>query len=320
METNESILSKGVVSLDDRKQMGSVRDTIIDCDAMGVSHYLVTSSSTGNVLVLPFEKSISVGDTFMTIQDRADFLANNDPAASAVLEGNFDLVGTKVYSVAGNFIGEVAAYDFDTSTGAVTRVSLVDGGEFTSDQYVFFSQDFVFVDDGTLTDAAKRAGAAAGETEATVPLASPAGASKATEPEPAKPAWSKPAAKAAPEPKPEPKPAPAPAPKVESAQEEPAKEEPAAPSKPAPAKEKPAPAPAKAAPKPEPEPEPSASAEEEDPDAVLKAFLLGKKLTERVVSADGDFVLEAGDTISEEALEKAQAADALLLLTMSVEE
>ena len=59
---------------------------------------------------------------------------------------------------------------------------------------------------------------------------------------------------------------------------------------------------------------------EADADAELRVFLVGKKLNERVVSKDGALVLEAGDEITEQVFAAAQESDAVLLLTMSVDE
>ena len=60
--------------------------------------------------------------------------------------------------------------------------------------------------------------------------------------------------------------------------------------------------------------------EESDPDAELRSFLVGKKRNERVVSQDGSFVIKAGEEITEQVFAEAQKCDAVLLLTMSVDE
>ena len=52
----------------------------------------------------------------------------------------------------------------------------------------------------------------------------------------------------------------------------------------------------------------------------MREFLLGKEVAERVVSKDGSFSIEAGETVTEEVLVAANAADALLMLVMSVNE
>lgn len=305
METNESILTKGVVSIDDRKQVGKVKGVIVDCDACGVSHYIVSSASTNSSLVLPFEKSLAVGDTFMTIQSRDDFLSTTDLTARGALEDNFDLVGLEVYSRAGSHLGVIKGFDIDTAFGNVTKIDLEDGGSFENESYVFFAREFVFVDDGTEIDADIRAAAvepAAGETEGeAAPLAEPADDEVAVEPESEEVVEEVLESDEADEAIFE----------AEEAEEEAAAEDAV-----------------------ESESEEDEADEivedlasesgdepaEADADAELRVFLVGKKLNERVVSKDGALVLEAGDEITEQVFAAAQESDAVLLLTMSVDE
>ena len=305
METNESILSKGVVAIDDRKQMGKVKDVVIDCDTCGISHYVVSSSSTNTALVLPFEKSLAVGDTFMTIQSRGDFLATTDLTARGALEDNFDLVGLDVYSRAGDRMGVVKGFEIDTTFGEVTKIELEDGGSFERESFVFFAPEFVFVDDGTRLEAELRAD---GQPEAeaeddAAPLAEPAGA-ECSEPEEE-----------------------AEGPEADESfarsEEDDAVadllEQLVGSSKEGEASEEES----EDAADEEPEQDPERDAEqvpEDDPDAELKEFLLGKTLNERVVSKDGAFAAEQGLELTSEVLDDAQRHDALLLLTMSVDE
>lgn len=273
METNESIVTKGVVSIGDRKQIGTVKGVVIDCDTCGVNHYIVSSASTNSSLVLPFEKSVAVGDTFLTIQTRDDFLSTTDPAARTLACEGYDLVGVTMYSRAGNQLGTIRGFEFDTTFGTVTKIDLGDGATFDKEAFVFFAPEFVFVDDGTKTDSDLRA-AAPSDAEG-----EPAAEKEPREPE-----------------------------AVEVVEEVGETEE---------AKAEPISAEPEAAPKAEPVVD---QPEETDSDAELKAFLLGKVLNERVVSTDGDFVIEAGEKITEKVLDDAQKSDALLLLTMSVDE
>ncbi len=290
-ETNESILTKGVVSIDDRKLMGKVKDLIIDCDACGVSHYIVSSSSTNTALVLPFDKSLAVGDTFMTIQSRADFLPTTDLTARGALDDNFDLVGLDVYSRAGNRLGVIKGFDIDTAFGAVTKIELEDGQAFEHDAFVFFAPEFVFVDDGATIDADLRASeqAASDDQEAdAAPLAEPAGVEDVAPEE---------AAQADEDAEPEQEP-------VEAEDEAEPEEGPVEAEEPGNAESE----------------QDSEEADDDDPDEELKSFLRGKKLAERVESPDGAFVAERGEELTDEVLADAQQHDALLLLTMSINE
>lgn len=165
METNETILTRKAVGLDDRKALGKVSDLRVDCDTLGVCHYIVSSASTNSSLVLPFEKALAVGDTFMTVQSRSDFLPLSDEALGIVNDG-FKLFGSEVYSKTGNRLGIVVSYGFDPVFGKVTELVLDSKATFAADQFVFFSPEFVFVDDGERTAVELRsAGIAADRAE-----------------------------------------------------------------------------------------------------------------------------------------------------------
>ena len=156
METNESILVRDVVGLDDRRVIGKMRELRVDCDTLAVSHYVVASATTTAPLVLPFGQALSVGDTFVTIQSRENFLPASSTEAQALIAGGFKLVGVEAYSRTGDKLGAVASYEFDPVYGTVTSLKLADGTVFAADTFVFFAPEFVFVDNGAKTAAELR--------------------------------------------------------------------------------------------------------------------------------------------------------------------
>lgn len=156
METNESILVRSVVGLDDRRVIGKMRELRVDCDTLAVSHYIVASATTTAPLVLPFDRALAVGDTFVTVQSRENFLPASDGSAQALIAGGFKLVGVEAYSRTGDKLGAVAGYEFDPVYGTVTSITLEDGSVYAADTFVFFAPEFVFVDNGAKTAAELR--------------------------------------------------------------------------------------------------------------------------------------------------------------------
>lgn len=148
METNESILTRSIVGLDERKVLGKMSSLRVDYDTQAVSHYIVMNASTNNAIALPFENAIAVGDTFITVQSYGSFVDANSPASKELVSDSNKLVGVEVYSRTGNTLGTVAAFDFDPIFGAIKSITLDNGSEFKSDVFLFFAPDFVFVDDG----------------------------------------------------------------------------------------------------------------------------------------------------------------------------
>lgn len=276
METNESILTRSIVGLDDRKVLGKMRELRVDCDALAVGHYIVSSATTNAPLVLPFANVIAVGDTFATVQSREDFLPASDTQAQALIADGFALIGAEVYTRTGNKLGAVATYAFDPVFGTVTSLTLDDGTVFAAESFVFFAPEFVFVDDGAKTAAELREG---GEPAAEVVVAEEV----VEEPEPLfveeEPLLADDVALAEAEDE------------VVEALEEAIVEEEAEPV-----------------------------VELSDEDAELVEFLIGKALTEDVASDDGVFTASRGVILTRELVEQAAAHDALLSLTMSVDE
>lgn len=276
METNESILTRSIVGLDDRKVLGKMRELRVDCDALAVGHYIVSSATTNAPLVLPFANVIAVGDTFATVQSREDFLPASDTQAQALIADGFALIGAEVYTRTGNKLGAVATYAFDPVFGTVTSLTLDDGTVFTAESFVFFAPEFVFVDDGAKTAAELREG---GEPVAEVVVAEEV----VEEPAPLfveeEPLLADDVALAEAEDE------------VVEALEEAIVEEEAEPV-----------------------------VELSDEDAELVEFLIGKALTDDVTSADGVFTASRGVILTRELVEQAAAHDALLSLTMSVDE
>lgn len=181
METNESILTRSIVGLDERKVLGKMSSLRVDYDTQAVSHYIVMNASTNNAIALPFENAIAVGDTFITVQSYGSFVDANSPASKELVSDANKLVGVEVYSRTGNTLGTVTAFDFDPVFGAIKSITLDNGSEFKSDAFLFFAPDFVFVDDGSKSAADLRQ---AEDNASDAPAAAPA-STPATQPAPA---------------------------------------------------------------------------------------------------------------------------------------
>lgn len=160
METNESILVRDVVGLDDRRVIGKMRELRVNCDNLAVSHYVVASATTTTPLVLPFDAALAVGDTFVTVQSREDFLSAGSTEAQELVADGFKLVGVDAFSRTGDKLGVVAGYEFDPVFGTITSLTLDNGTAFQAAEFVFFAPEFVFVDNGAKTAAELRVTAA----------------------------------------------------------------------------------------------------------------------------------------------------------------
>ncbi|MEC4176785.1 hypothetical protein VJ918_07800 [Adlercreutzia sp. R21] len=279
METNESILVRDVVGLDDRRVIGKMRELRVDCDSLAVSHYVVASATTTSPLVLPFDRALSVGDTFVTVQTRENFLPASSAEAQALIAGGFKLVGVDAYSRTGNKLGTVASYEFDPVYGTVTSLKLADGSVYPADTFVFFAPEFVFVDNGAKTAAELRAtGTTAAAEIVADEVAEEAVAEVELEEAVAEVALEEAAEEEAAE-------------EVEEAAEEAVEE----------AEEE------------------LEAPELSDEDAQLVELLVGASLVDDVTSEDGAFTAEKGTVLTRAMVYDAISHDALLLLTLGAD-
>lgn len=174
METNESILTRSIVGLDEKKVLGKMSSLRVDYDTQAVSHYIVMNASTNNAIALPFENAIATGDTFITVQSYGSFVDANSPAAKELVSDTNKLIGVEVYSRTGNTLGSIAGFDFDPVFGAVKSISLENGTEFAAETFLFFAPEFVFVDDGSQSAADLRQNGEGADAPAAAPAAAPA--------------------------------------------------------------------------------------------------------------------------------------------------
>ena len=299
METNESVLTREAVALDDRKRLGKIKDLCVDCDTCSVSHYIIMNPTTGTGLVLAVEKLISFGDSFATVQSRSDFMPVSEESNELIKNG-FHLVGTEVYSRAGNRLGAIESYEFDPVYGKITKIFLGKKLAFDTDNFVFFTPEFVFVDDGETTSLDVRTG-----TKPSKKIKSKGKLTKKLSPKKTTKSTSSvndSESEVAPEP-------------VAASEVVPEEVTPEVTPEPVVAPE------VKVAPLPEVEPEPVSEPEEEIgvEDDELKLFLIGQKVTEDVESVDGAFKVSQGTELTQQLIDEAEKHDALLLLTMSVD-
>ena len=154
METNESILTRSVVGLQDRRILGKVSELRVDCDSLTVNCFLIDSAE--GTIALPFNSAISVGDTFITVETSYQCLTKGSPDYEQMING-FKLIDVDVYSRSGNKLSPVKKFVFDPVFGTISSLELKDGSVYPQDDFVFFSEDFVFVDDHSKTASEFRA-------------------------------------------------------------------------------------------------------------------------------------------------------------------
>lgn len=302
MKKSIEIIGLPVISITEGRELGMSKTLLIDAKNGTIAAITIEDEDWyRGVKLLPYSSVIAIGEDAVTVTNSENILTLEDAGDyEAMMDANIKIIGTKAITKSGTIQGKVVEiYVGDNGKIEKCEIEARDGSlsEITSDQISIFGKQVTVID----SDLEKK-------TELIAPKA-PAAAVAAPKAE------EKPAA----EPKAE-------APKAEPAKAEAPKAEPKQEAKPAEPKAVPAPAP-KAEPKQEAEPA-KAEAPKADPSIQMadkateerhRRFLLGKTVTRKITTDSGVVLVNEGDTVTEEVLQKVKIANKFIDLSMNVQ-
>ena len=310
MKKSIEIIGLPVISITEGRELGMSKTLLIDAKNGTIAAITIEDEDWyRGVKLLPYSSVIAIGEDAVTVTNSENILTLEDAGDyEAMMDANIKIIGTKAITKSGTIQGKVVEiYVGDNGKIEKCEIEARDGSlsEITSDQISIFGKQVTVID----SDLEKK-------TELIAPKA-PAEAVAAPKAE------EKPAA----EPKAE-------APKAEPAKAEAPKAEPKQEAKPAEPKAAPAPAPApKAEPKQEAKPAPKAEpakaeAPKADPSIQMadkateerhRRFLLGKTVTRKITTDSGVVLVNEGDTVTEEVLQKVKIANKFIDLSMNLQ-
>ena len=304
MKKSIEIIGLPVISITEGRELGMSKTLLIDSKNGTIAAITIEDEDWyRGVKLLPYSSVIAIGEDAVTVTNSENILTLEDAGDyEAMMDANIKIIGTKAITKSGTIQGKVVEiYVGDNGKIEKCEIEGRDGSlsEISSEQISIFGKQVTVID----SDLEKK-------TELIAPKA-PAAAVEAPKAE-AKPAE---------------------APKSEAPKAEPAKVE--APKaeekdvKPAEPKAAPAPAPApKAEPKQEAKPAPKAEAPKADPSIQMadkateerhRRFLLGKTVTRKITTDSGVVLVNEGDTVTEEVLQKVKIANKFIDLSMNVQ-
>ena len=303
MKKSIEIIGLPVISITEGRELGMSKTLLIDSKNGTIAAITIEDEDWyRGVKLLPYSSVIAIGEDAVTVTNSENILTLEDAGDyEAMMDANIKIIGTKAITKSGTIQGKVVEiYVGDNGKIEKCEIEARDGSlsEITSDQISIFGKQVTVID----SDLEKK-------TELIAPKA-PAEAVAAPKAE------EKPAA----EPKAE-------APKAEPAKAEAPKAEPKQEAKHAEPKAVPAPAP-KAEPKQEAKPAPKAEAPKADPSIQMadkateerhRRFLLGKTVTRKITTDSGVVLVNEGDTVTEEVLQKVKIANKFIDLSMNVQ-
>ncbi len=303
MKKSIEIIGLPVISITEGRELGMSKTLLIDAKNGTIAAITIEDEDWyRGVKLLPYSSVIAIGEDAVTVTNSENILTLEDAGDyEAMMDANIKIIGTKAITKSGTIQGKVVEiYVGDNGKIEKCEIEARDGSlsEITSDQISIFGKQVTVID----SDLEKKTELIAPKAPAAAVAAPKAEEKPAAEPK-AEPAKAE-APKAEPkqEAKPaEPKAVPAPAPKAEPKQE----------AKPAPKAE-----PAKAeAPKADPSIQMADKATEER----HRRFLLGKTVTRKITTDSGVVLVNEGDTVTEEVLQKVKIANKFIDLSMNVQ-
>lgn len=129
MRKSQQFKSLSVVSLDEGREIGRIRDLVINPQASEVAAIIVQRRGLfGEQKVIPYARVVSVGNNALTVQKMANAeRITSLPQILGLVKEDVRLKGVRVISEAGAALGHVEEFYVDTETGKITAFE-VSGG------------------------------------------------------------------------------------------------------------------------------------------------------------------------------------------------
>ena len=303
MKKSVEILGLPIISITEGRELGMSKTLLIDAKNGTVAAITIEDEDWyRGVKLSPYESVIAIGDDAVTVTNSENILTLDDAGDyEQLLDDNIRIIGTKAITKSGSIQGKISElYIGDDGKIEKCEITAPDGttSDVTADQISIFGKQVTVIDPSS--------------EKKNEPVAAPAPAAAAPAkeaPAPEAPAKEAVAAKEPAAPKAEVKPD---LPKA-------AAEKPAAKPAPAPAAPKTPEKPAAPAPKPAPKADPKQAAADKATEERHRRFLLGKKATRTIKMDNGIVIVEEGQDITEEVLQKAKLANKFIELSMNVQ-
>ena len=129
MQKGKSVMGRDVLSLATGARIHSVKDILIGADNDRVVALLVDEGGLlGTSTVVPFDAVTSFGrDAVVINEENSVIAASSDPEVKVILDGNHKLLGKTVFTEDGQKVGSIADLYFDEQSGRITGFEITGG-------------------------------------------------------------------------------------------------------------------------------------------------------------------------------------------------
>ena len=316
MKKSVEIIGLPVISITEGRELGMSKGLLVDAKNGAIAAIIIEDEDWyRGVKLLPYSSVVAIGEDAVTVVNSETILTlENAGDYETMMDENVKVIGTKAITKSGTIQGNVVEiYVGEGGKIEKCEIEAADGSlsEITSDQISIFGKQVTIIDSEKKTDELSAAPAESTEVAVEAPVVE--------EPVAEAPVIEEPAEEA---------PAEAPAeetqPEEEPAAEEPAEEAPVeeAPAEEAQPEEEPA---AEEVKEEEPAPEPVAAHDSMHQAANnttidrQRKFILGKTARRTLTSPTGVVIVNEGDPITEEVIQRAQLSNMFVPLTLNVQ-
>jgi len=128
---SQEIVNSQVISISDGVQVGTVKDFLISPRQKAVD-FLLLNEGEGELRGIPFRLADGVGEYAITVQDKGAIVdMSRIGVLQEIIDQGIKIIGTKMISNKGRYLGEAVEFTVDTLSGELTQVIYreEDGGE-----------------------------------------------------------------------------------------------------------------------------------------------------------------------------------------------
>lgn len=319
MKKSVEIIGLPVISITEGRELGMSKGLLVDAKNGAIAAIIIEDEDWyRGVKLLPYSSVVAIGEDAVTVVNSETILTlENAGDYETMMDENVKVIGTKAITKSGTIQGNVVEiYVGEGGKIEKCEIEAADGSlsEITSDQISIFGKQVTIIDSEKKTDELSAAPAESTEVAVEAPVVEEPTAEAPVVDEPTEEA---PAEAPAEETQPE-------EPAEEPIVEEPAEEAPVeeAPAEEAQPKEEPA---AEEVKEEEPAPEPVAAHDSMHQAANnttidrQRKFILGKTARRTLTSPTGVVIVNEGDPITEEVIQRAQLSNMFVPLTLNVQ-
>lgn len=121
MKQSKEILGKPIISILDGKDIGKVKNFVINPDLRSIEFLIVQNDQWEfGIKAIPFKLVEGLGDYAVTIESSGSVIDLADiPIANDLLTKHIQIKGTRIISKKGHLVGQVSEYYFAQETGKI---------------------------------------------------------------------------------------------------------------------------------------------------------------------------------------------------------